>query len=36
VLTRVAGTGFVSTQITIGKNPTITTATPSAPPPTTP
>lgn len=36
VLTRVAATGFVQTQIAIGKNPTITTATESAPPPTTP
>jgi hypothetical protein len=37
VLTRVAASGFVKTQIAIGKNPTITPATtPEAPPPTTP
>jgi hypothetical protein len=36
VLTRVAATGFVTTQIAIGKSPTITTATADAPPPPTP
>ena len=33
VLARVAATGFVTTQISISKAPTITAATPSAPPP---
>lgn len=36
VLARVAATGFVQTQLSIGKNPTITAATADAPPPTTP
>ena len=36
VLARVAATGFVTTQIAIGKSPTVTTATPNQAPPTTP